>query len=360
MKSILSLFIIAVIILTGCKADSESDVENKEPIKINPLDRLEQVDKLLSELSKKPQQFEVSSNKETEVSGAKGTVIHVDPNRLETIDGSPLGENIQVELLEMTDNSSMLLNNTQTVSNGQILVTGGAYYLNMTSGGKQLKMKEGKGLEVQFPKLSEDEMGLFLGERDSLGQMNWIQANQPFNEKKLDKPVKPKKKPKKKTTDNIDAIFDYVDNYESTLTEEELKEYRQKLEEYDLAKQTYQAVELSSFGWINCDRFMNDQSPKINIELIVKNDSLSGARFYAIFSDIKSIMTGHYYNGMENPASFKNVPKGKDITIIAISVKNEKPYMFETKINTSEIDKVFIDLSATSKAAIEERMRSFN
>ena len=260
MKSILSLFIIAVIILTGCKADSESEVENKEPIKINPLDRLEQVDRLLSELSEKPQQFEVPSNEETEVSGAKGTVIHVDPNRLETIDGSPLGGNIQVELLEMTDNSSMLLNNTQTVSNGQILVTGGAYYLNMTSGGKQLKMKEGKGLEVEFPKLSEDEMGLFLGERDSLGQMNWVQANQSFNEKKLDKPVKPKKKPKKKTTDNIDAIFDYVDNYESTLTEEELKEYRQKLEEYELAKQTYQAVELSNFGWINCDKVAIDLS----------------------------------------------------------------------------------------------------
>ena len=142
MKSILSLFIIAVIILTGCKADSESEVENKEPIKINPLDRLGQVDRLLSELSEKPQQFEVPSNRETEVFGAKGTLIHVDPNRLETIDGTPLGDKIQIELLEMTDNSNMLLNNTQTVSNGQILVTGGAYHLNMTSDEKQLKMKQ--------------------------------------------------------------------------------------------------------------------------------------------------------------------------------------------------------------------------
>ena len=46
-------------------------------------------------------------------------------------------------------------------------------------------MKQGKGLEVEFPKLTDDEMGFFLGERDSLGQMNWIQAEQNFKSKDL-------------------------------------------------------------------------------------------------------------------------------------------------------------------------------
>ena len=363
MKSILSLFIIAVIILTGCKADSESEVENKEPIKINPLDRLGQVDRLLSELSEKPQQFEVPSNRETEVFGAKGTLIHMDPNRLETIDGTPLGDKIQIELLEMTDNSNMLLNNTQTVSNGQILVTGGAYYLNMTSDEKQLKMKQGKGLEVEFPKLTDDEMGFFLGERDSLGQMNWIQAEQNFKSKDLEVPEKPKPKKitKKETYSEIASIFGHIDGKEAEpLTQEQIEEFERQKREYETASKTYESVELMNFGWINCDRFLNDPSLKTDIHLLVNNDSLSGARIYAVFNDINSIMTENYWQGMKDTASFKNIPIGKELKIIALSAKNETPFIFETTINTETDKQVKIEFMATTQAEIKEKMKRIN
>ena len=171
------LSILVAVILIGCNNEQDKKVQ------INPFDQLEQVDNLLSEIAEKPQQLTTLSDKPKTVTGAKGTIIHVDPNRLETVDGSPLGDNIQIELLEMTDNSSLVLNNAQTISNGQILVTGGAYYLNMTSDGKQLKMKQGTGLAVEFPKLTEDEMGIFLGERDSLDQINWIPTEDSFKPK---------------------------------------------------------------------------------------------------------------------------------------------------------------------------------
>jgi hypothetical protein len=128
MRQVISiLFIVLSIILFGC------DGAQNKVTQINPVDELAQVDKLLSEIAEKPQQLSASSDKVSTVIGSKGTIIHVDPSRLETVDGSALGDNIQIELLELTDNSAMLLNNTQTTSNGQILVTGGAYYLNMTS-----------------------------------------------------------------------------------------------------------------------------------------------------------------------------------------------------------------------------------
>ncbi|MDQ3072177.1 MAG: hypothetical protein M3Q97_02775 [Bacteroidota bacterium] len=120
----LFISIAVTIIFFGCKngPDKQEDTDLKdqtELVRVNPLDQLKQVDKLLSELAEKPQQLTAPSDKPTTVTGAKGTVIHVDPTRLETVDGSPLGGNIEIELLEMTDNKSLLLYNAPTVSNGQ-------------------------------------------------------------------------------------------------------------------------------------------------------------------------------------------------------------------------------------------------
>lgn len=367
------LSILVIVILIGCNKEQDKKVQ------INPLDQLEQVDSLLSEIAEKPQLLTTPSDKPTTVTGAKGTIVYVDPNRLETVDGSPLGDNIQIELLEMTDNSSMLLNNTQTVSNGQILVTGGAYYINMTSDGKQLKMKQGKGLEVEFPKLTEDEMGLFFGERDSLGQINWIPTEDSFEPKSIvdaQEPEKPvKKKYVKKTYDGIEAILGYISEdttdikpiKEEEVTKEEYEEYLKKKAEYEeeqkqieYQRKTYEAVELMNFGWVNCDRFWNDPSPKTDIQLLINNDSLTGARIYAVFKDINSIMTENYWKNRRDTATFRNILVGKELTIIALSAKDETPYVFETTINTETDKQVQINFMATTIAEIKEKMKRMN
>lgn len=378
---IISIF--TAFIIFGCQNESSKQErsnqnEQSEKIRINPLDYLVQVDNLLSEIAEKPQRLTAPSNKKTAITGAKGTIIHVDPNQLETIDNSPLGDNIEIELLEMTDNSSMVLNNAQTVSNGQILMTGGAYYLNMTSDGKQLKMKQGKGLAVEFPKLTKDEMGLFLGERDSLGQINWISTNEKFEPKNITNAEKPEKPIK-----NEEVVIEFRDiefsgylvdsvtapkkvNKED-VSEKEYQEYLKKLQKYkelkkeiEYQRQTYQAVELMNFGWINCDRFYNDPSPKTDIQLIVNNDSLQGARFFAVFKDIRSVMSEYYYKGRKETVSFRNIPEEKELTIIALSVKDKTPYIFEKIINTNTDKKVQIEFIATTQENIKEKMKRMN
>jgi hypothetical protein len=425
---ILSILVVALLI--GCNNDQEKTVQ------INPLDELEQVDKLLSEIAKTPQILTAPTDKKTTVTGAEGTIIHVDPSRLETVDGSPLRNSIEIELLEMTDISSMILNNTQTVSNGQILVTGGAYYLNMTSDGKQLKMKQGKGLEVEFPRLTENEMGLFLGERDNLGQIFWTPTNTTFRKKYLTlvdstEFVKQTKPIKLNSSDNRvlylvfeDLTFPELLQYDNVrfrvnddceFNPEEAKNYwydvnidksntkgeyiitlngfdnngqvihrkyeatpalegqdyekamRTNKDKYDkiierqeVLKSTYESVELMNFGWVNCDRFLNDPNPKTNIQLIVKNDSLTGARMYAIFTDINSIMSTQYWRGMKDTASFVNIPSDKKLKIIALSAKDKTPYYFETTINTTTERKVYIDFMPTTQEEVRENIKRIN
>ena len=67
--------------------------DNKQEEKVNPLEALKEVDKLISELADKPQKLTTTTQKKTIVVGKEGTRIHVDPNQLETVDGTPLIRN---------------------------------------------------------------------------------------------------------------------------------------------------------------------------------------------------------------------------------------------------------------------------
>jgi hypothetical protein len=460
------LYLLVAVLLISCNNEQDKTVQ------INPIDQLQQIDNLLAEISEKPQILTAPSDNKTTVTGAKGTIIYVDPNRLETIDGSPLGDKIQIELLEMTDNASMVSNNVQTVSNGQILVTGGAYYLNMTSDGKQLKMKKGQGLEVEFPKLTEDEMGLFLGEKDSLGQMNWVQANEKFESFppedtlvleniftsdsvsfKPKEPVEPTKPlevndqddriltltfddlsmaPELQQYNNVsfrvndDCSYNPTDadnfwykvsisksevdgeyvivfegaqkggekiikKYEVTpvlegadyntalrVYEEKFKEYekrkaereaeiqkelermRKEQEEIQVQNETYKAIQLMNFGWINCDRFLNDQTPSTDIEILVNNDSLLGARIYAVFNDINSIATEYYYKDSKESIAFRNIPSDRSLTIIALSAQKGTPYIFESTINTKTERQVQVNFVASTQDEIKDRLKRMN
>lgn len=373
--------IVLVTILISCKnkqnSNNSTDTRLSKTISIKPLEQLSLVDKLLTDLAEKPQQLSTASNKPTKVKGKKGTIIHINPNELETIDGSPFGNTIQIELLELTNNSSLIWNNTQTVSNGEILITGGAYYINMTSNGKQLKIKEEKGLKVEFPKLTENEMGFFLGEKDSLGQINWIQTKEKFISKKFTRIKKPKK-PVAEQSSEIDVLDFNPKAPDTTLTIKrpkkveqnqvsskaykkylkELEKYKKTMNQIEYQKKTYQAVKLLNFGWINCDRFYDNQNPKTNIELTVNNDSIIGTRIFAIFKDINSIMTTQYWKGQKSKPIFKNIPNNTEVTILAVSIVGKTPLFFEKRINTSEENQININFVKTTQNEIKEKINN--
>lgn len=352
---------------------SKTVVDENQKIKISPLDELKQVNELLDKVKEPPQTFTVSSNKNSLVKGKKGTIIHVNPAVLETEDGTSIGMTIEVELLELTEKSDFVLQNAQTLSNGRILVSGGAYYINMISDGKKLRIKKGRGIDVEFPKLSEDEMSLFLGERDSLNQINWVKTNKNFKNRKFLDLKEPTKSPKKETPviyteddESMDSLFNKPKLVnKSEVSEKQYKEYLQRQAEYEerleqrkFLQSTYENVSLTNFGWINCDRFYEDNSPKVNIELIVKNDSLSGVVSYAVFRDIKSILNAQYWKGMKTNLTFKEIPKNKEITIITLSKKGNTLYMDKTNVKAEANKQITVDFEIVNEEKIKEAINN--
>ncbi len=121
------------------------------------------------------QDFIVSNDSLVTVFGKKGTEIRFNPNDLETLNGKPInGDSLNVELIELTTKQDLLYANTQTISHKKWLISGGAFKIDIKSGEDLLVLKEGKTIDVVFPKNSDiSDMELFYGERDNFGNMNW-------------------------------------------------------------------------------------------------------------------------------------------------------------------------------------------
>ncbi|MEY4928019.1 MAG: hypothetical protein RI894_2455 [Bacteroidota bacterium] len=84
-----------------------------------------------------------------------------------------------------------------------------------------------------------------------------------------------------------------------------------------LSKTYTNAMEASRFGWINCDRFYTDNSPKTQLRIHDESDP-SKVKMFAVFKDIKSIMPLS-----SNGSCFisGNIPIGRELTVIAFKVQ---------------------------------------
>jgi len=90
----------------------------------------------------------------------------------------------------------------------------------------------------------------------------------------------------------------------------------------DLNKLTNRfSVDISSLGWINCDRFYDDYRPKIDY-IVNLGDKASNYYTLLVFDNIKSMMSG-FVSG--NKVAFRNVPEGESAKIVSISIKDGKP-----------------------------------
>jgi len=295
--------------------------------------------------------FTIDSNKPKQVKGNQGTIITIDPENLISVDGQPLGKTIEVELKELTNQEQLLRANAQTTSNGQLLISGGAYYINLTTEGKQLKLKDDKTLAVDFPKITAEEMFLFYGQRDTLGQLDWEQTNQKLKSKPQKKEVT---NTTKETTYLLDDLLIYIENGSETdtlTTEEITKNHKNLTKTQELQHKMYQTVQLNKFGWINCDRFIQNQNSTNLYYTFNHNDTIVSANVYLVFKDRNSIINNFYFkqNDSQYVNGFFNIPLQSNTKLIAFSVKNDKIYSFQSDVVVTPNQTIQLNMVETSE-----------
>jgi hypothetical protein len=350
------LVLIVLLGLTGCNKRQEATSEEKAAF--NPKEAMAKTNDFLKQYEVPSQQFTVSSAKPAEVRGKMGTVLHINANDLMAENGKPLGKTIAVELKEVMNQRQLLRTNAQTVSNGKLLVSGGAYYIEMTSDGNRLRLKDGKGLAVEFPKISSKEMQLFYGTRNSSGQMNWESANQQFENKSKQEVYEEEAYIEERSSrrGKFDSLVDYLENGDRQSTPKQKKIAKEYTNNAVMADNIYKTVSIKQLGWINCDQFY-DNANNTNLKYVFnEKDSIVAANVYLVFKDINSVLQGEYLADGDNIYSpgFDNIPIGAKTQLIAISIHNGKTYGYKSDLTIKPNETFRITLNEISKAEIDK------
>lgn len=362
---------LAVIFFTACQ-DEQPETKTQEPLPLTAKEEMQRLNDFMRKHESKPQIFTIPADKPSVIKGDKGSVWNIDPANLVSADGSPVTGEITVRLKELHTVGDFLKNNLQTVTaDNRLLASGGTYFIGMEADGKQLKMKEGKSISAEFTKLAGEDMQLFYGNRDSMETMTWRETGNTFatafdiveEQQKdtawmtIDKLRYTFRRPRQASRnlrsrmdeEAIDSIISYVDG-------KPMKEDKEKIEAYTKAKKLYkniyQAIEVEELGWINVDRYMKSSLTPLYVTT-EGADSNSFTKIYAIFKGVNGVIQGSYFG---EEYSFRQIPKGEDIRLIAYSFKNDG-ILFDTRdINlTEDSNKIIL----TMRDATEDDINSF-
>ncbi len=353
------LFIILPLIVLSCRNDL-------------------QVERLQSKLNFETefiQQFKIAPDSIVEVIGEKGTKIIFNSNDLEgtLLNGPNIKDSLYVNLIELTTKQDLLLANTQTVSNGKWLISGGAFKIDITANGESLTLKDGKTIKVELPKTTADtDMQLFYGERGLNNNMNWTLSNTNLQEKKFysiyfkDTTVLDYELTRRNDVDMYDLIlladtlgyitiselksrYSKIDTiitkknilkaYENFRNIDELSKVNNRLYNYySKINMIYESVEINNLGWINVDKFVvDDDKVTVNLNFNKKVDALQTF----IIDETNNTILNVYSNLIE-------VPVKRRFYIISFGLKGDTMYAFKKLVRFSE-SKIFnIELSEVS------------
>lgn len=336
MNKIIAIITFVVLVLVGCNQNQEVDYNGE----------IKQLDSLLNRIDESSQFFIFSSDSILTVKGKNGIILKINPSDLITVGGKEINDSIYVELKELRNQYQMAMANAQTVSNKKLLVSGGAYFIGITTKGEKVNLKPNKKIRIKFPSLSQDNMSLFLGKCDSIGRLNWISTdvdliNDRGNKTRLEM----------LKTQLISEL-----QGSSIGVGSRVKVIQDEIEKLDPGFQIsdnfiYPEIEFGNLEWINCDRFYDI---KTKTDLIVKFEQrgkISSANVFLIFKDINSVMQEYYFfkrNEINDYVSFNDIPIGAKVRLVAYSMVENKLFSYASDITLNKKEVFKIELRETS------------
>ncbi len=308
------------------------------------------------------QRFSISESGYTKITGEQGTKVFIPSNVFVKKDGTPVDpEKVKIEMQEFYEMSDFVKNNLTTVSNGEILETGGTINLRAFADGEELTLRKNAFIDVYFPtKTPDDGMAAFSGIPDEAGAMNWTPIGTDLKLDVVDKE-------KLNAGDRV-AFITTITQYDVSKEEFDAMKISERGENlfasvawsdttFVADKINYSTVtfRLSGLGWVNCDRFYQYKGPKT--DLFVNVDQWTSPKIFMVFSDINAIIYAEkVYDGL---VVFKNVPMGEEVSLVGIlpAAENFNFGMTRFKIKDSEID---FALQFATKEQVDKALESLN
>lgn len=326
-------------------------------------DAMKGIRETLSSQDKTSQYHTVSGTEPSVVTGTGGTRLNINPANLETVDGKPVSGDIEVELKELDGPAKMGPAGAPTMSNGGLLISGGSYFIGMTSGGEELRLKKGANMQVDLPMLTNDpEMEIYTGDVDDAGNVNWQPTGRPLTGLgQVRTNETPNGNNGGNNNNNSGNENGNNNNGGNNTTSPSRPGNNNNNNSGNTgnsgnsniggAVQYYSPVTLTNTGWVNVDKgFRSGIKMFVEVE---GADPLSTQVFMS-FKNVRSLAEGAPDRSYTtNDFIFESIPKNEDVKIIAVSKVHGKVYAGEVKAKTKARDRVVVELkeSTASDAA---------
>lgn len=113
----------------------------------------------------------------------KGTKITIPPNVLITHDGQAVTGMVDLRVKEIFSASDMIFSRVFPVSSGQVLNSGGEFYIQTSQNGQPLLIKDNAFLKVDLPaQAPNNQMQLFLaGPIEAIDTVDWVPIDSNMN-----------------------------------------------------------------------------------------------------------------------------------------------------------------------------------
>jgi hypothetical protein len=261
------------------------------------------------------QTFSINASSANQFTGSNGVIVTVPANAFTYANGAPVTGTITMSLIEILDQSSMILMGMPTTSNGEILVSGGQINLTAAQGSIPVYLTNGD-VSVMVPTSNFDsQMALFEGIEGSEGDVDWILSIDDSTSMQDSLGFVP---------DSSGGFFGgyyYFDWNDSTL------------------------------GWINCDYFYSSGDPLTSLTADLDAQyNLSNTSVYLHFTSMNSVAS-LYYDGTN--FSSATIPENMQLTVVCISEISGSYYSALVPVTVTPNLVVPITMTATSLADFE-------
>ncbi len=260
------------------------------------------------------QTFHVTAGTAATITGAKGCTINFAVNSFFTLSGdSVLSGDVEIQLREVTSKKDMVLSQTPTISNNELIVSEGVYFLKALQNGFELRIKNFQ-IHKSVP-ADSNNLKIFAGAFNG-DDFNWVVSNEisgPF-------------------------IGDMIVN-----TPNDTTFYQMNIANTYFLSQNY--------NWINCDYFYYDPNPGVAL-YFPTTDTISVYLFqsYLVFNDLNAVL--HYDNYTSNHIEFYNIPTGLNATLVTYYIVSGKVFVATANITVSDALSTPITFSETTEQGL--------
>ncbi|WMX12146.1 hypothetical protein [Aureispira sp. CCB-E] len=274
-KSLLVLVTISSLCFVSCK---ETEIE--QPVGNDVLLPYNKVSDLFDNQEPKKQKFTITPTSAQTITGEDGTKITFSANSFVDAQGNLVTGQIDFELQEIYSKGDMIWSERMTVaSNGQLLESGGEFFMSATSGGQEVFLNQDYFMEVPISSATSNPSAMDL-----------------FTSTESDSTWTP-----------VDSSWVGIDSLNSN----------------------YQFY-FDSLTWINCDYFVGgaNMTNAFSVEpRLSAGVNLTDVTAYVVFNNLNSVASLYYNPTTGTFGTSFQLPIGESVTIVIVGMDASQIYL---------------------------------